>query len=85
MTNGLPIDLETFESLPERQQNAAIFKMLIYMQSSGYECHDDRERRLHRCEKRFEAIENRKWTDRSLTGGMGLIGGFLASLFKIQP
>ena len=82
MANGLPIDLETFEKLPPSEQTVAIFKTLLYMNNSGYECGTDREKRLAACEQRFKIIENRKWKDRGLTGSMGLIGGFIASLFK---
>ena len=40
--------------------------------------HDGREKD----EKRFKALENRKWKDKGIAGGAGIIGGFIASFFK---
>jgi hypothetical protein len=82
MANGLPIDLETFETLPEKQQNVAIFKTLIYMMSSGFEPEQDRENRRRSCEKRFKALEKRRNIDRGLSAGTGFIGGFVAAIAK---
>lgn len=83
MANGLPIDIDTFRNLKSSDAKLdALFDVLAHMASSGYECGSDRERRLQNCEKRFLSLENRKWTDRGFSGSMGLIGGFLASLFK---
>ena len=83
MANGLPIDIETFRNLKSEDAKLdALFDVLAHMASSGYECETDREERLKTCEQRFRTIEGRKWTDRGLSGSMGLIGGFLASLFK---
>jgi len=82
MANGLPIDLETFETLPERQQNVAIFKTLIYIINSGFECEEEREKKRGDCEKRFEALEKNKNKDKGYAAGAGLIGGFLAWMMK---
>ena len=83
MANGLPISKETFHALhsPEAKLDA-LFEVLVHMNSSGYECEEDREKRLTKCEERFQKIETRKWKDRGFSGSMGLIGGFIASLFK---
>lgn len=86
MANGLPIDIETFRNLKSSDAKLdALFDVLSHMASSGYECEDDREKRLQTCEQRFKALESRKWTERGFSGSMGLIGGFLASLFKGYP
>lgn len=85
MANGLPVDIDTFRKLESADAKLdALFDVLTHMHSSGFECAADRERHRMDCDRRFSAIESRKWNDRGLSGGMGLIGGFLASLFKVQ-
>lgn len=82
MANGLPISLDSFRKLPPEEQTTEIFKTLLYMHTSGYECEEDRDKRLSICEARFRVIEKRKWGDRGLSGIAGGITGFLAGLWK---
>lgn len=83
MASGLPISKETFHALqsPEAKLDA-LFEVLVHMNSSGYECEEDREKRLSKCEERFVKLEKRKWSDRGLSGAMGAVTGFLAGLLK---
>lgn len=82
MPNGLPIDIETFEELPPDKQSVAIYKALVHMLNSGFECAAEREEYRKSCSQRIAALEKRNLRDKSFAGGAGLIGGFLASLFK---
>lgn len=83
MANGLPIDLETFRKLRSPDDKLdALFDVLVYMHSAGYECEEDREARLSTCEKRFTALENRKKFDTGLAGGSGLVGGAIVWFVK---
>ena len=70
MANGLPIDKETFHQLksPEAKMDA-LFDYLVHMTTV-------------QCERRFKTIEDRKWRDRSFSGAMGAVTGFLAGLLK---
>jgi hypothetical protein len=83
MANGLPIDLETFRKLQSQDAKLdALFDVLVFMHSAGYECEEDREARLSTCEKRFAALETRKKFDTGLAGGTGLIGGAIVWFIK---
>jgi hypothetical protein len=83
MANGLPIDIETFRRLQSQDAKLdALFDVLVYMHSAGYECEDDREKRLKSCEKRFTELEKRKTFDTGLAGGTGIIGGAIVWFIK---
>lgn len=83
MPNGLPIDINTFRKLGSSEDKLdALFDVLVCMHASGYECESDRERRIANCERRFKKVEAKEWKDRGFAGGMGLIGGFIASFLK---
>ena len=83
MANGLPIDIETFRRLNTTDAKLdALFDVLIYMHSAGYECETDREKRLTHCEQRFKALENRKQFDTGMAGFMGLVGGAMVWFVK---
>lgn len=83
MANGLPVDIETFRKLASADAKLdALFDVLVYMHGAGYECETDRETRLKRCEQRFQAIENRKKWDTTISAFFGLIGGSIVWITK---
>jgi len=87
MANGLPIDLETFEALPERQQNIAIYKVLVYMVQSDFESAPDREEKRKSCEARFQVLEQDNQNPLKkyglVTGAGGVGAGILVIFDKI--
>ena len=94
MPNGLPIDLEQFKDLNTTESKLeAIFKVLVHMNSSGFECEDDRvekakdlskEQRMRfiGCEQRFLKLEARRNFDTTFSGIMGIVGGAVIWVIK---
>ncbi len=86
MANGLPIDIETFRNLKSSDAKLdALFDVLAHMAGAGFECSMEREAFRKICQGRITKLEQRHWKDKGFASGMGLIGGFLASLFKGTP
>ena len=75
MPNGHGIKKETFTEADDKTRIAMTFDLLE-------EIHDLQQKQMTKCEKRFTVIEKRKWYDKGLAGGMGMIAGFAASLFR---
>jgi len=71
--SGIKIDEEAFLSLSESEQMGAIYKAIMSINTEIYS-------HPVRCEPRFRKLEKRKWMDKGIATGMGVIGGFLGFL-----
>lgn len=83
MANGLPIGIEAFRNLKSSDAKLdALFEVLAHMNASGFECSNDREARLIKCEQRFQRLEARKKFDTTFAGSAGFVGGALIWVLK---
>jgi hypothetical protein len=83
MANGLPINHDTFKNLKSLESKIdALFDVLVFMNSAGYESEADRKEKRSKCNERFQKLEKSKHYDKIIAGGTGFIGGFAAFLSK---
>jgi hypothetical protein len=75
MSNGIKVDEETFAKMDHEDQIKSIFHAII-------KTNENITNQKLECEPRFKCLENRKWRDKGIAGGAGLIGGFIAAMGK---
>ncbi|KKM03078.1 hypothetical protein LCGC14_1778010 [marine sediment metagenome] len=75
MANGIKIDKDAFKEGDAPFQRSALFDGIKNM-------NDTLTVHIEKDDKRMKKLENRKLQDKGFAGAMGLIGGFIAGLFK---
>ena len=75
MSDGIEVDEKGFEGLNHDDQIRAIFQAIVATNQNIT------NQKLE-CEPRFKCLENRKWRDKGIAGGAGLVGGFIAAIGK---
>ena len=75
MSNGIKVDEETFSKMDHDDQIKSIFHAIVTTNANV-------TKQKLECEPRFKLLENRKWKDKGIAGGTGLVGGFLAVIAK---
>jgi len=73
MPNGIKIDEDAFLTLDHSEQMGAIYQAIVEVNKKVCT-------QLKTCEPRFRKLEKRKWIDKGIATGMGVIGGFLGFL-----
>jgi hypothetical protein len=68
MGDGLKISRETFEGYPVSSKLDTLFDLAKASHEQLCLTHD-------KCDKRFEKLEHRRWFDKTLAFGGGILGG----------
>ena len=78
----LPIsmDIEDFRKKSPDEKWDAMFMILVDLYTAGYENAESRNLKRMDCERRFKKLENRKWLDKALSFGGGVVGGVATML-----
>ncbi len=78
MSQGQPIDKDTYVEADEKTTKALTFDLLVNLHEKVDELKECYYKHLGVCEDRFKKIEDSKKGDRTLSAATGVGGGFLA-------
>jgi hypothetical protein len=80
--SGHGVKKETYVGANDETFRSLTYDMLDNISSNVLEFKEKHLDQVEKCHSRFKKVENRKLTDKGFAGAMGLIGGFIAGMFK---
>ena len=75
MSADMEVTVEQFKHLSREDQMAMLFQTLKQRNCETKE-------RIEKCELRFQKLANGKRIDKGIAGTFGIVGGFIAGLFR---
>jgi hypothetical protein len=76
----MEINRDTYTGADEKTRNLMTFDLLTGIHEKVDKLNIHYETHIGVCDKRFKKLENRKKIDAALSGGAGLVGGFIAQV-----